>query len=174
MAWSHSSPWKGLNKRQQTGLVWGTCSQPWCLHGPWLGYPKLCQRTDLKRCHFSTCANRWSEKGDSWVRGETLRWGSGYGAVDGCRAEARTCALGWCGRYQGSADTPNTRASRRAAWQHEDKIGDFRPFGGVLTFEFIYGRFMNARYRRYVLQLALMLTGLWQQGCAELGVGDYI
>lgn len=96
------------------------------------------------------------------------------GAVDGYRAEARTCALGWCGRYQGSPDTPNTRASRRAAWQHEDKIGDFRPFGGVLTFEFIYGRFMNARYRRYVLQLALMLTGLWQQGCAELGVGDYI
>lgn len=32
------------------------------------------------------------------------------GAVDGYRAEARTCALGWCGRYQGSADTPNTRA----------------------------------------------------------------
>lgn len=43
-----------------------------------------------------------------------------------------------------------------------------------MTFEFIYGRFMNARYRHYVLQLALMLTGLWQQGCAELGVGDYI
>lgn len=69
---------------------------------------------------------------------------------------------------------PKHQSSRRAAWQHEDKIGDFRAFGGVLTFEFIYGRFMNARYRRYVLQLALMLTGLWQQGCAELGVGDYI
>lgn len=41
-------------------------------------------------------------------------------------------------------------------------------------FEVIYGHFMNACYHSYVLELALMPIKLWQEGCAELGVGDYI
>lgn len=99
------------------------------------------------------------------MRGETLQWGSGYGAADVYRAESCTCALGWCGKGR----YPKYQSPRRAALQHKDKIGDFRAFG-----ELIYGHFMNTCYRSYVLELALMLTNLWQEGCAELDVGDYI